>query len=46
MELVNDFFLTGKFREVDSYFWRESTYEKGFIAVVPLKENSFQKVEM
>ena len=28
MELVNEWFLTGKFRKVDTHFWNDSLYEK------------------
>ena len=36
MELVNEWFQTGKFRKADTYFRTDSTYAKGLMAELPL----------
>ena len=43
-ELVNEWFLNGKFRKVDTPFWTDSTYEKEIMAELPLIENSPCKI--
>ena len=43
MELVNEWFPTGKFRNVYTPFWIDSSYEKGLLAAIPLSGNVLQK---
>ena len=46
MELVSEWFLTGKFRKFDIPFLTDSTYEKELIAALPLTLNVLHKEEM
>ena len=46
MELVNKWFPTGKFRNVDTTFWTDSLYEKELLAVIPLTGHALHKTEM
>ena len=46
MELVNEWFPTGKFRNVDTRFWTDSSYEKELLAALPLTGHALQKSEM
>ena len=46
MELVNEWFPTGKFRKVDTPFRIDSSYEKELLAAFPLTEYALHKVEM
>ena len=46
MELVNKWFITGNFRNVDTPFRKESTYEKKLWTELPLTIKSFHKSEM
>ena len=46
MELVNEWFLTGKFRNIDTNFWIDSSYEKELLAAPPLTGHALQKSEM
>ena len=46
MELGNEWFPTGKFRNVDTPFWTDSSYEKELLAALPLTGNALHKVEM
>ena len=46
MELVNEWFPTGKFRKVNTTFRTDYTYEKGFMAAVPLIVSALNKAEM
>ena len=46
MEIVNELFPTGKFRNIDTTFWVESTYEKKLIPTVIFTGNVPQKEEM
>ena len=46
MELVNECFPTGKFRNVDTPFWIDSSYEKELLVALPLKGHALQKAEM
>ena len=46
MELVNEWFPTGKFRNVDTTFWTDSSYENELLAVLPLTGHSLHKAEM
>ena len=46
MELVNEWFPTGKFRNVDTPFWTDSSYEKELLAALPLSGHALHKEEM
>ena len=46
MELVNEWFPTGKFRKVDTHFRKDSTYEKELMDALILTVNVFHKSEM
>ena len=46
MELVNECFPTGKFRNVDTPFWKDSSYEKELLAALPLSGHALHKEEM
>ena len=46
MELVNKWFLTGKFRNVDTPFRKDSSYEKELLDDLPLTGHALQKAEM
>ena len=46
MELVNEWFPTGKFRNVDTLFRVDSSYEKELLAALPLTGYALQKAEM
>ena len=46
MELVNEWFPTGKFSKVDTPFRKEYTYEKELITALPLTGNYLHKAEM
>ena len=46
MELVNEWFPTGKFRNVDTPFWTDSSYEKELLAALPLIGHALHKAEM
>ena len=42
MELVNEWFPTGKFRNVDTPFWTDSSYEKELLSALPLTGHALQ----
>ena len=44
MELVNEWFPTEKFRNVDTTFWTESSYRKELMAALPLIGHALHKV--
>ena len=46
MELVNEWFPTGKFRKFDTPFRTESTYEKEPMDALPLTGNDLHKANM
>ena len=46
MEIVNEWFTTGKFRKVDTPFRKDSTYEKELMAALTLTGNALHKAEM
>ena len=46
MELVNEWFPTGKFRNFDKPFWIDSSYEKELLAALPLTGHALHKVEI
>ena len=46
MELVNEWFQTGKFRKLHTPFQTDSTYEKDLMDSLPLAVNFLCKVEM
>ena len=46
IELVNEWFPTGKFRKFDTPFRIDSTYEKELMDALPLTENALHKAEM
>ena len=46
MELVNEWLPTGKFRNVDTPFWTDSSYEKELLAALTLTGHALQKAEM
>ena len=46
MELVNEWFPTGKFRNVDAPFQTDSSYENELLAALPLTEHALRKAEM
>ena len=46
MELVNEWFPTGKFRNVDTPFRTDSSYEKELLAALPLTGHALHKAEM
>ena len=46
MELGNEWFPTGKFRNVDTPFRTDSSYEKELLAAPPLTGRALQKSEM
>ena len=43
MELVNEWFPTGKFRKFDTHFRIEYTHEKELMAAPTLTQNSIHK---
>ena len=43
MELVNEWFPTGKFRNVDTPFWTDSLHENELLAALPLTGHSLHK---
>ena len=43
IELVNEWFPTGKFRNVDTPFQKDSSYEKEILAALSLTGNALQK---
>ena len=45
LELINEWFPTGKFRTVDALFYKDSIYEKYSMSVLPLVENSLSNTE-
>ena len=45
MELVNERFPTGKFRNVDTMFWIDHAYEKGLLATLTLTVHALHKAE-
>ena len=46
MELVNEWFQTGKFRNVDTPFWSYSSFEKELLDALPLTGNDLHNLEM
>ena len=46
MELVNEWFPNGKFRNVDTPFQTDSSYEKELLAALPLTLHALQKADM
>ena len=46
MELVNEWLPTGKFINVDTPFWTDSSYEKELLADLTLTLHALQKSEM
>ena len=46
MELVNEWFPTGKFRNVDTPFRTDSSYEKELMADLSLTVHALQKTEI
>ena len=46
MKLVNEWFPTGKFRNVDTPFWTESSYEKEWLAALQLTGHALHEAEM
>ena len=46
MELVNEWFPTGNFRNIDTPFRTDSSYEKKLLAALPLTGNALHKSEM
>ena len=46
MELVNEWFPTGKFRKFDIPFNKDSTYEKEILGALLLTGNALHKAEM
>ena len=46
IELVNEWFPTGKFRNVDTPFQTDSSHEKELLAALPLTGNALHKAEM
>ena len=46
MELVNEWFPTGSFRNVDTPFRTDSSYEKELLAALPLTRHYLHKAEM
>ena len=46
MELVNEWFPTGKFRKVDTTFCTDSTHKKDLISALHLTVNAIRKSEM
>ena len=46
MELVNEWFQTGKFRNVDTPLRTDSSYEKELLAALPLTGHVIYKAEM
>ena len=46
MELVNEWFPTGKFRKVDTPFRAESAYETELMAALTLTGHAFDNAEM
>ena len=46
MELVNEWFPTGKFIKVDTRFRTDSAYKKELMAALPLKGHALHKSEM
>ena len=43
MELVNEWLPTGKIINVDTPFWKDSSYEKELLAALPLTEHALHK---
>ena len=43
MELVNEWFPTGKFRNIDTPFRTDSSYEKELLAALPLTVHALHK---
>ena len=46
MELVNEWFPTGKFRKFDTLFWTDSSYEKELLAALQLIGHAPHKAKM
>ena len=46
MELVNEWPPTGKFRKVDTHFWKDSAYKKELLSELPLTGHVIHKAEM
>ena len=46
IELLNEWFLTVKFRKVDTFFRTDSTFENELMAAPILKVNALHKAEM
>ena len=46
MELVNEWFPTGKFRNFDTPFWTDSSYGKELLAALPLTRHALHRAEM
>ena len=46
MDLVNEWFTTGKFRKVYTTFRKDSIYEKELMATLTLTGNALRKAEM
>ena len=46
MELVNEWFPTVKFRNVDTPFWTDSSYKEELLADLPLTGHDLHKAEM
>ena len=46
MELVNEWLPTGKFRNFDTTFSKDSTYEKELMTELPLTVHALHKSEM
>ena len=46
MELVNEWFPTGKFRNIDTPFWIDSSYENYLLAALPLTGHAIHKSGM
>ena len=46
MELVNEWFQTGKFIKIDTPFWTDSSYENELLDALPLTGNDLHKTEM
>ena len=46
MELVKEWFPTGKFKNIDTPFWTDSSYEKELLAALTLTGHTLHKSEM
>ena len=46
MELVNEWFPTGKFRNIDTPFWKDSSYEKELLDAFPLTGHVLHNAEL